>query len=364
MTRRIFFRAAPLASLAILAACGGGGGGTSATSDNGTSLTGVQVSQEQSVAPAIPRTPPEIPVASSSQLWLQAGNSNDAYFIEDNRWGNGGLAEGVTSGQYEQYVGRSTSVGPNGEVAFRTKWRWPQGATEVKGYPSILYGRKPGYSSNDNLMGGHPIQLPDGSLSQASPAGATPGTVLPMQMPVQSLKAKFAFKHNSTPTGQGQLAFDIWLQSTPDQGRGFTAASITHEIMVPLSNWGNYGGHNVPGGRNGSWFDHTATIGGKQYHVYATKGGDGCLRYDFGSLNGSHGKNGWKMIAFVPAVLPADPGEIDLAALVNYVATRVDRCGEKWATGNEYVTSIELGVEPVVGTGDITVYDYKISAAR
>ena len=361
MTRRIFFRAAPLAALVTLAACGGGGGGggDGSAAPGADSLTGVQVTQGQAYVPSAP--PAEIPVASSSQLWLQAGNPNDAYFIEDNRWGNGGLTEGVTSGQYEQSVGRSTSVGPNGEVAFRTKWRWPQGGTEVKGYPAVLYGSKPGYASSDNLMGGNPIQLPDGSISQARPAGATPGTVLPMQLPLQSLKAKYAFQHKTAPTGQGQLAFDIWLQSTPDQGRGFTAASITHEIMIPLSNWGNYGAHNVPGGRNGSWFDHTATIGGKQYHVYATKGGDGCLRYNFGSLNGAHGKSGWKMIAFVPAVLPAEPGEIDLAAIVNYITTRTDRCGEKWAVGNEYLTSIELGVEPVVGTGDITVYDYKIS---
>ncbi|TFY98687.1 hypothetical protein EZ242_14295 [Ramlibacter rhizophilus] len=307
---------------------------------------------------------PDIAVASNSKRWLQAGSPNDAYFVEDNRWGANGVTEGVSASQYEQYTGRSTQVGANGEVAFRTKWRWPQGVNEVKGYPAVLYGRKPGYASSNNLMGGNPIELPDGAVSQVAPAGATPGTILPLQMPVQSLKAKYAFKHNAAPTGQGQLAFDIWLQSTPDQGHGFTAASITHEIMIPLSNWGNYGGHNVPGGRNPGWFDHTATIGGKTYHVYATKGSDGCLRYDFGGLNGAHGKSGWKMIAFVPAVLPADPGEIDLAAIINYVATRTDRCGERWALGREYVTSIELGVEPVVGTGDITVYDFKVSGAR
>jgi len=354
MTKQTFLRLGSLTALAIVAACGGGGGGGS------TSATGVQmepVNFGNAVAP-------EIPVASSSNVWLQAGNPDDAYFIEDNRWGRDGLTEGDTPGQYEQAVGRATSVGPNGEVAFRTKWRWPQGGTEVKGYPAILYGRKPGYASGDNLMAGNPIQLPDGSMSQTAPAGATPGTILPLRTPLQSLKAKYAFKHNSTPTGQGQLAFDIWLQSAPHQDRGFTASSITHEIMIPLSNWGNYGGHDVPGGRNPSWFDHTATIGGKQYHVYATKGGDGCLRYDFGGLNGAYGKSGWKMIAFVPAVLPANPGEIDLAAIINYVATRTDQCGERWAQGNEYVSSVELGVEPVVGTGDITVYDYKVWADR
>ena len=68
------------------------------------------------------------------------------------------------------------------------------------------------------------------------------------------------------------------------------------------------------------------------------------------------------MIAFVPDVLPAAPGEIDLAAIINYVTTRKDVKGNPWALGNEYVASVELGVEPVVGTGDIVVYDYKVSA--
>jgi chitodextrinase len=35
--------------------------------------------------------------------------------------------------------------------------------------------------------------------------------------------------------------------------------------------------------------------------------------------------------------------------------------GNPWALGNEYVSSVELGVEPVEGSGDIAVYDYKVS---
>ena len=40
----------------------------------------------------------------------------------------------------------------------------------------------------------------------------------------------------------------------PVQDHGFGAASITHEIMIPLENWGNYGAHNsLPGNRNPGW---------------------------------------------------------------------------------------------------------------
>ncbi|TFZ05567.1 hypothetical protein EZ313_02540 [Ramlibacter henchirensis] len=365
MTRQILFRAGPVAALAILAACGGGGGGAL---DSGSTTTGVQVAQSETVLAGSTRTePPEIPVAASSNAWLQVGNPDDAYWMEDNRWGQSGITEGPNAHQFEQQIGVSPNVGPNGEVAFRMKWRWPNppGSAEVKGFPSVLNGRRPGYYSTGTTVDGDPVRLPNGSTLQQAPTGHTPGTLFPMQLPVKSLKAKFNFAHLSAPTGQGQLTFDIWLQSGAKQDTGFLNSSITHEIMVPLSHWGNYGAHNVPDGRKPHWFDHTATIGGKEYHVYATKSAaDGCLRYDFMNLNGSYGRTGWKMIAFVPAVLPADPGEIDLAAIINYVATRADSCGEKWAVGNEHVASVELGVEPVAGAGDITVYDYKVWGAK
>jgi hypothetical protein len=302
------------------------------------------------------------PAAASPNQWLQTGNANDAYWVEDNRWGQGSITEGTASTQFQQKVGVGSSVGSNGEVSFRTSWSWPNppGANEVKGYPSILAGKKPGYASPGNYVNGNPIKLPDGSISQVSPAGATPGTILPLQLPLQSLKAKFATQWVTQPTGQGHLTFDIWLQSAPKQDSGFAASSITHEIMIPLQNWGNYGAYNVPGGRNPAWYDHDATIGGVLYHVYVTKGADGAFLYNFGSLDGSYGRTGWKMIAFLPAVLPVQPGEIDLAAIINYVTTRKDALGNPWATGKEYVSSVELGVEPVSGVGDLVVSNYKV----
>jgi hypothetical protein len=292
------------------------------------------------------------------QHWLQFGNANDAYWMKDGVWGAGSLTEGTAPDQYEQNVGVYPPVGPNGEVAFRIKWRWPQGTTEVKSYPAVLSGRKPGYYSSNYLVDGQPVRLLDGSISQKAPAGDTPGTFMPMRLPIPALTAKFARSDVTAPTGQGQLTFDIWLQSEPGQDQGFTNSSITHEIMIPLYNWGGYGVH--PNGRNSAWYDHDAVINGRLYHVYCTKGQDGVLRYDFGGLNGHYGRSGWKMIAFQPDV-PVPPGEIDLAAFINYLHTRTDAAGISWAQGNEYLASVELGVEPVVGSGDIVVYDYKVS---
>jgi hypothetical protein len=313
--------------------------------------------------PAPPPTPPPagtldpaaIAIGSHDNMFLQVGNPADAYYVEDNRWGLGAITEGAAANQYEQAVGVSPAVGAGGEVAYRMKWRWPAGPNEVKAYPAIISGQRPGYAW------GQPVMQTNGAMTARS--GVTPGTFFPLQLPVKSLKTKFAVKNVTAPTGMGHLSYDIWLQSTPAQDSPKANSSITHEIMIPLQNWGNYGGaNNLPNGRNSGWYDHDVTLGGRLYHVYATKGGDGAFLYNFapGSLNGRYGRTGWKMIAFVPDVFPVPAGELDLAAFINHVATRTDAKGNPWALGNEYVSSVELGVEPVQGTGDIAVYDYRV----
>jgi uncharacterized ubiquitin-like protein YukD len=327
--------------------------------------SGSQAQVAVSSASAALGDPPTIPLYSPNDAemrkdTLQFGNDNDAYWIMgDNAWGAGNLTEGPAPDQYEQYLGVSPTVGPDGEVAFRIKWRWPQGSTEVKSYPAVLSGRKPGLYSSDSWINGHPVRLLDGTTSQTAPTGATPGTFMPQQLPIPALTTKFARSDVTPPTGQGQLTYDIWLQSAPGQDHGFVDASITHEIMIPLGNWGNYGAY--PDNRPWWWYDHDAVINGRLYHVYCTKGRDGVLRFDFGWLDGHYGRTGWKMIAFVPDVTPVPPGEIDLAAFINYLQTRTDAAGTPWAQGNEYLASVELGVEPVVGSGDLVIYDYKVS---
>jgi len=298
--------------------------------------------------------PDEILTAPSPTVVLQTGPPADAFWVSDNRWGQGRIRDGA----FMQEIGVWGTHGPAGEIAFRMRWSWPQGTTEVKGYPAAIHGAKPGhYSTNWLFNGAYEIKLPGGGIRTEAPTSGTPGTRLPMRLPLSGVKAKAAWLHGTPATGQGQLTYDLWLQSNAKQDSRFSSSSITHEIMVPLSSWGNYGAHNIPGGRNPGWYDHDAIIDGRTWHIYITKGADGCWRYDFGSLSGAYGRRGWKMIAF----LPAEPvtGEIDFAALINYMIGRKDVCGQNWVEDIEYLVSSELGVEPVVGTGDITVWDHK-----
>ena len=327
------------------------------------------VATKKRVTAAPPTTAPTIAIEADSKTnLLQVGDPASAYWLHNNRWGQGSITEGPDAAtQFMQEMGRLTGVGPAGEVGARIQWRWPDpapaGSMEVKGYPSIGSGRIPGWYTPDSYIPAYdkPVKLPDGSILQTIPAGATPGTFFPMQLPVSSLKAtaSWAFP-NGAPTGKGQLTYDIWMQSIATQTSGGMASSpITHEIMIPLTNWGGYGGHNIPGGRSPASYSHDVTLGGILFHVYASKNADGTLTYTFGNLNNAYGKLGWKMIAFVPD-MPILSGQVDLAAIINHVATRVDSAGTPWAVGNEYVVSCELGVEPETGSGDLTIYNYKV----
>jgi hypothetical protein len=289
-------------------------------------------------------------VSNQPQNWLQAG----AYWVNDGEWGAGTLTRGTYTGlagtQFEQQIGVSKDVGALGQIAWRMSWKWPIGSTEVKSYPGAIVGAKPGCQNSWTVPCGHPILLPDGTQSQVFPSGTTPGTFLPLQMPVKSLKSSFAYAHNSAPAGRGHLSYDIWLQNTPVQQHGFNAiGEITHEIMIPLDYWGGYGQHGVD--RNPGWYDHDVTIDGILFHVYVAKGGDGALRPDFGG--------GWKFIVFEPDA-PIKARTLDLAKFINHVTTRKDSYGTPWAVGNEHVVSVELGVEPVEGTGDMTVWNYRV----
>jgi hypothetical protein len=276
--------------------------------------------------------------------FFQTGTGSSTAFVNRGIWGAAGLTEGTYQGingtTFEHAVGVSKNLGPNGEIAWRTVSKWPSGTTEVKAYPSAIHGAKPGCQNSWIVPCGNNVILPDGSTSQVYPSGPTPQTFFPIQLPLPPIYSSFNYKHNEAPTGRGHLSYDIWLQNSPTQQHGWNAAGeITHEIMIPLNYWGNYGAHN--GGRNPGWYSHDATIDGLLFHIYYVPMGTGPF--------------GWNFVVFEPDSPTAlSARTLDLSKFLNYLQTR------GWAQGNEYLVSTELGIENVDGTVDMTVFNYRV----
>lgn len=314
-------------------------------------------------------------------------------------------ATSFSAGAFSQVVERALTAGPLGQVAFRTQWSWPfsingvlvdgnPNFSEVKAYPSLIYGARPGYRSTSQWPAFEKVvRLPDG-VTVASPPAGTPinianqwvaagGSVstqapsghtnsnLPRQLLITAGGLVITGRLSASATGKSHVSFDAWLQApaNPTQTSGFANSPITHEIMVPLRNFGGYGQH---GNRNPSWYDHDVTIDGILYHVYAAKSSNGALTYSFGGLNGNYineetgsGRTGWKFIIFqhdgTSHPLLADGSfRVNLGAMLNHCRTTLDSRGIAWVQGTEHCVAVEVGVEPVVGTGDCIIWDYRI----
>lgn len=288
--------------------------------------------------PAPTPTPrPLIPVADHPFTLLEVGD----YWFEDGVWGAGALTRGIYTGltgtQYEQLIGVSPDLGPNGEVSGRVSWKWPTGSTEVKSYPSFVNGNKPGYQNSWICPAGENVVLLDGTVRQIYPSGPTPNSIFPLQLPIGTLMSSVDYVHNEEPTGRGHLTYDIWLQKTPTQEHGFNAkGEISHEIMIPQNSWGGYGKYPH---RNPTWYSHDAVIDGRLFHIYSNP-----------TFNGGQ----WHWVCFQPDQ-DIPPGiELNLGLFIDYLADR------GWSTGTEYCVSVECGVEPFDGTGDLNISNYRV----
>lgn len=316
-------------------------------------------------APAIAPAPAPVPaqliaVNDWPTTILEAGPG----WVFSNEWGIGNLTRGtytdVNGTNYEQKIGVSQQLGTNGEVSWRVEGKWPTGTTEVKAYPNIEWGNQPGWANTWITPGGYNVQLPDGSISQKYPSGPTPNTFFPLALPLTSLKSTVNYVHNATPTGHGQITYDIWLQSTATQEAGFDLPAnkeITTEIMIPLDYWGGYGAYVAGGGgRNPSWYVKDDTIDGRLWHIYHA------VPYDANNTTATNMfASPWDFVVFEPDQPGLLPGTLDLAAFVNYTVN------QGWANGVAGITTkathcvnTAVGIEPKDGTFDVSFSNCRV----
>jgi hypothetical protein len=121
-----------------------------------------------------------------------------SYMVQNNVWGKGKVAG------YSQCVGIGHRE--RGTVAARWSWNWPKSSSNVKGYPEIIFGRKPRH---------------------ATTTAALPRKVKTIET------ATVSFDYASKHSGRGNTAFDLWLTTGPEVTPGSKI-----EVMVWLDWWG------------------------------------------------------------------------------------------------------------------------------
>jgi hypothetical protein len=220
------------------------------------------------------------------------------YRAENNTWGKGNLSG------WSQCIGIGT--GTDGALAGRWTWDWLNSGTNVKAYPEIIFGQKPGNVTTSKVM---PIKISD--------IGA----------------ATVSYEFSSVYGGSGNVAFDLWLTDTPNPST-FGVPPITHEIMIWLDRQGGM----APGGT----FRERMNLGGATYAVFvADKWGQG-----------------WKLINFVSSESRLGVGTLDLGNFLSYLREK------NLLTGDEYLASIEFGNEVASGAGETIVKRYTVSIQK
>jgi hypothetical protein len=227
------------------------------------------------------------------------------YFVQNNMWG----IVGLPAGSYWEKSG----IGPltsNKSISARWQWQFPNGPNEVKGYPAIGFGKKPG-------------------------AAATPGSNLP-KLVDSVISSICTWDTQSVYTGKGQLTYDLWLVRDAQNYPNFPQTPITHEIMLTVDAFGGYGAM-----RNPAWYFSSTVIDGISYRVWKAD--------NFGG-----GGQSWRFIV-LQMVNPVHmtKGSIDFKHVFSYLKAA------GLITGQEYLSSIEFGNEMEEGTGDVLVKDFK-----
>jgi hypothetical protein len=266
--------------------------------------------QEQSPSPTFtstvnPPTPTILPAPTLTPTALatstltmncsdEATVDSGVYRAENNTWGKGTLTG------WSQCIG--LKIYTDGTLMARWTWNWPNSGDNVKAYPEIIYGQKPGSMTTTADL---PKKI--SSLSEVS----------------------ISYDITSTHTGSGNIAFDIWLTDTQNPST-WGVPPITQEIMIWLDSFGGM----RPGG---TWIEQ-ASIDGTSYNIYVGE--------NFGQ--------GWRYIAFARAKSQLGVGMLNLVSFLSYIQAK------SLATGDEYIASIELGNEVVSGVGETNLKKYVI----
>lgn len=218
------------------------------------------------------------------------------YLAENNSWGRQGVVG------WTQCMGSATNA--RGGLSARWTWDWRYQGDNVKAYPEVVFGHKPGY-----------------------PKSTTP--LLPRTLGnIQQLTLDYDVA--TEREGAGNLAIDMWVTSTPNPV-AFDVPTITHEVMIWLEVFG-------PMYAGGKQVDKVR-INGTQYRVFVGE--------KFGL--------GWRYIAFAPNSPMQTTARLELRPFFDYLQ-------QKNLIGpNDHLAAVNLGNEIISGTGDTRLHHFAVT---
>jgi hypothetical protein len=279
--------AASAASVLALTGCGGKADTPTTVVGSASTTATPATSPAQAVAP----TPP-ISLNCDAATTTEVGQ----YMADNNTWGNKGV------------VGWSQCMGgvlhPKGGVSAQWTWDWKYEGDNVKAYPEVVFGQKPGY-----------------------PKSTT--TLLPRKLSsMQTIAVDYDVQVERE--GAGNMAIDMWLTNIPNPTT-FAAPPITHEVMVWLEVYG-------PMFTGGQQVDKVR-INGTLYRVFVGE--------KFGL--------GWRYVAFAPNSPMQTSGHMDMMPFFMYLK------GKGLITTEEFLATVNFGNEIISGAGETKLNRFAVT---
>jgi hypothetical protein len=232
----------------------------------------------------------------------------DEYALINNMWGIYRIEPGAI---YKQCIMHNDYNLPVG-------WRWNCTSTinNVKGFPQILYGKNP--FSGIQTKCALPIQLKN----------------------IKNLRV--VLNQTSSSNGIYNLAFDMWISSSPDD----LVATLTHEIMIWID------GNMFPIGVDQGAYYTDCTIDNNEYSVYRipkNSNGDFLIIFILSDLI-SKDKYSYPS----PYVSNVTLWPLDLNSFFKFLYS------EKMLSDDLYLDAVELGTEIWWGNGGIKINKYDV----
>jgi xyloglucan-specific endo-beta-1,4-glucanase len=218
------------------------------------------------------------------------------YLLLNNLWG-------ARLGAGEQCLWAEPAAADGRVIAWSTGWRWTGDSRSVKSYAAAVMGWHFGL--------------------------ATPSCELPLRLSdIAAAASEWQYRLAEEIAGPLNVAYDIWLASTPDP----QPEEVTDEIMI----WLHRGGGATPIGAPQT----TVSVDGAEWELW----------------QGGHPRSQWLVHSFVRTA-SEQAASLDLARFFDFLAS-------KGLDPARYLVGIEAGSEIFAGAGELDTLRYSVRVDR